>query len=222
MRKSICGSKSSSFWCFLLNLLRPERDYLTSGTCPHQLIHHPRFGCIGLLVCWDIGFPESFRALLRQGAPRLIIAPSWWTYDDAGEIGLAYEPEAEAITLDAICTTRAFENECAFVFCNTAGDRSKGFLGHSQVCVPFKGPLVRLDHKEQQVSITIDFEIVSNAQKWYKIRSDLADIEDESVTSPMSPLGSTSLFKKAHALVAGKENGNSETSGQSHGQRIPP
>lgn len=68
------------------NIWHPEREYLTSsGEEPHEVIETP-VGKVGLLVCWDVAFPEAFRELISKGA-EIIIIPTfcklhccWWVW----------------------------------------------------------------------------------------------------------------------------------------------
>lgn len=46
----------------------PERDHLSgSGRDIHEVFDTP-IGKVGLLVCWDLAFPEAFRELIANGA----------------------------------------------------------------------------------------------------------------------------------------------------------
>lgn len=50
------------------NLWGPERDHLTgSGRDVHEVFDTP-IGKVGLLICWDLAFPEAFRELIANGA----------------------------------------------------------------------------------------------------------------------------------------------------------
>jgi len=61
------------------NIWHPEREYLTSsGEEPHEVIETP-LGKVGLLVCWDLAFPEAFRELISKGA-EVIIIPTFCTF----------------------------------------------------------------------------------------------------------------------------------------------
>jgi predicted amidohydrolase len=93
------------------NLWGPERDHLTSSTHdPHEVFDTP-IGKVGLLICWDLAFPEAFRELIANGA-KIIIVPTFWTHRDCSEVGLGWNPGAEGVFLDCIVTARAFENTC--------------------------------------------------------------------------------------------------------------
>lgn len=94
-----------------LFLRGPERDHLTgSGRDVHEVFDTP-IGKVGMLVCWDLAFPEAFRELIANGA-KIIIIPTCWMLTDCSEAGLKLNPSAEALFLDSTLTTRAFENTC--------------------------------------------------------------------------------------------------------------
>ena len=59
------------------NLWGPtERAHLnSSGRQPHPAIDTP-LGRVGLLICWDLCFPEAFRELISQGC-KMIIMPTF-------------------------------------------------------------------------------------------------------------------------------------------------
>lgn len=94
------------------NLWGPiERDHLSSSTRdPHPVIDTP-LGKVGLLICWDLAFPEAWRELIANGA-KIIIVPTFWTLSDCSPAGLAVNPTAEGLFLDSMLTARCFENTC--------------------------------------------------------------------------------------------------------------
>lgn len=159
-----------------VNLWHPERTYLTpgSGLC---ILDTP-YGRVGLVICWDLIFPEVFRCMLRQNV-EIVICPSYWCFEDASEVGLMHEPNSEIKLVNALCTARAFENEIILVFANAAAysnvwrgtDR---LFGRSQITVPFKGPLHILPHSDEEMFIqTVETNILKDAEHAYKIRKDL-------------------------------------------------
>lgn len=106
------------------NLWHPEREHLTgSGRDVHEVFDTP-IGKVGMLICWDLAFPEAFRELIANGA-KLIITPTFWTLNDCSEKGLARNPSSEALFLDSMLTCRAFENTCGedlWMFCMGMGE----------------------------------------------------------------------------------------------------
>jgi predicted amidohydrolase len=60
------------------NIWHPERPHLTSSAQErHEAIDTP-IGRIGMLICWDLAFPEAFRELIADGAD-IVIIPTFCT-----------------------------------------------------------------------------------------------------------------------------------------------
>jgi predicted amidohydrolase len=158
-----------------INLWHTERRYLNPGN--EVSVFNTKFGKIGLIICWDLIFPEIFRKMAKKGVD-IVICPSYWTFEDAS-VGLKYDKNSEAKLIDALCVGRAFENEIIMVYCNAAGNlilpKFKGkLLGHSQIAVPFMGAIKKLEHNKEEMFVQeIDTTILKDAEKAYKIRNDL-------------------------------------------------
>ncbi|KAJ8123713.1 hypothetical protein ONZ43_g396 [Nemania bipapillata] len=153
------------------NLWHPERHHLVSSTHePHKAFDSP-LGRMGLLVCWDLAFPEAFRELVADGA-QIICVPSFWTMRDVSDEGYALNPDGEALFLNSTVITRAFENTCAIVFVNAGGPPEKGeetnFAGLSQVGVPHIGSLGRLGPAEGMSIVNLDMNVLRIAEENYK------------------------------------------------------
>lgn len=158
-----------------INLWHPERRYLTPGN--KISVFNTKYGKIGLIICWDLMFPEIFRKMVKLGA-KIIFCPSYWLYEDAGK-GIAYDKNSEARLIDSLSQARAFENEIIFVFCNAVGtfifkNFKAELVGHCQITAPFKGVVKKLNHNKEELLIQdIDLKILNIAEKVYKIRKDL-------------------------------------------------
>ncbi|MDP3987045.1 MAG: carbon-nitrogen hydrolase family protein [Nanoarchaeota archaeon] len=133
-----------------------------------------RHGKIGMIICWDLMFPEMFRKMTKKGV-QIIICPAYWCYEDAGK-GLRYDKNSEIKLVDSLCVDRAFEEEVILVFCNAAGNgeyknKNESLVGHSQITVPFKGSVKKLNHnKEDMIIQEVDTSILKDAEASYKIR----------------------------------------------------
>lgn len=157
------------------NLWHPERPHLSPGRhAPHAAFDTPLRNAdgspvrAGLLVCWDLAFPEAFRALIADGA-QVILIPSFWLVTDVDEAGLALNPDSERVFLDSCVVSRAFENTACVVFCN------KG--GCSQVAMPIVGRVkgdreVGLD-EDGVVYAEVDLDVLRVAEENYKVREDI-------------------------------------------------
>jgi len=158
-----------------VNLWHPERSYTTPGS--EVCVFDTSYGRVGLIICWDLMFPEIFRAMVRQGV-EIVICPSYWCLEDAG-VGMQYDEQAEIKLVNALCVTRAFENEIVLVYANAAGTvqdegMSGTLIGQSQVTVPFKGAVSLLGHNREGMFIAeVDTGILEDAEQAYQIRQDL-------------------------------------------------
>ncbi|KAH8896033.1 putative chaperone binding protein [Thozetella sp. PMI_491] len=155
------------------NLWHGERAHLAPGVHhPHRAFDTPLLRAdgtplrAGLLVCWDVAFPEAFRALISDGA-ELIIIPSYWTMQDVDPTALALNPDCERVFLSSALVSRAYENTCAVVFVN------KG--GLSQVAAPITGPLGGLMEpgEEGMKVVELDLDLLRIAEENYKVRQDI-------------------------------------------------
>lgn len=54
------------------NLWLPERAFLSPGRGGNRVFDTP-LGKVGMLICWDIAFPEAWRELVKQGATMVVV-----------------------------------------------------------------------------------------------------------------------------------------------------
>jgi predicted amidohydrolase len=87
----------------------------------------------------------------------MIIIPTQWRSQDCGPAGLVHNPKSEETFISSVICARAFENNACVVFCNTGGPAAEGNFGASQVTLPFKGPIAKLDPEEEMRVVEIEF-----------------------------------------------------------------
>lgn len=153
-----------------------ERSFLTPG---NQIsTFNTRFGKIGLVICWDLMFPEQFRAMTKRGV-QIVICPSHWTKALATTKQIDLPTEWESTHVNALVRARAIENEIIMVYANLAGigqygDHQDEMIGQSQIAMPFFSPLKHLAHNQEEMFIyEVDTKYLKLAEKFYKIRTDL-------------------------------------------------
>ncbi len=87
------------------------------------LIKATALGRIGLLICYDLYFPEPARVLMLGGAEMLVVITNW--------------PNGREAYPDFVIQTRARDNHLYVLAANRVGiERGTGFFGRSQVCDP--------------------------------------------------------------------------------------
>lgn len=162
-----------------VNLWHPERTYLKRGH--RSCVFDTRYGKVGLIICWDLRYFKVFQSMLRQGV-EIVICPSYW-YFEIANIGLKHNPNSEVDLINALCTTRAFENEIILVYANAARETNtpagiERLIGCSQITAPFKGPLHRLPHSNEEMFIqSVDTDIVKDAERVYWMKRDFFPLQ---------------------------------------------
>lgn len=160
-----------------INLWHLERHDIKPGK--KVSVFNTKYGRIGLIICWDLAFPEIFRKIVKKGAD-IVICTSYWCHEDAGK-GLEYDSKSELKFVDSLCVARAYENEIIMVYCNAAGEVGSGkkkdtLIGHSQIAVPFKGAIKKLNHNKEAMFVQeVETSLLKSAEKIYKIRKDLKE-----------------------------------------------
>lgn len=145
------------------HLFHNEKDYFTTGSSL-KVIDTP-LGKIGLMICYDVEFPEISRALKLIGADIIII------------INANMHPYKEYHNLYARC--RAMENEIPVVICNRLGTENElNFCGDSMAIDATGKVLLALNDQEAVTSVVVPIQQVLDPKISYQMnrRSDLYDI----------------------------------------------
>ena len=153
------------------HLYPSEKSFLTPGT--EAIVFQTAYGKAGIVICWDMLFPEIFQRLKHQGV-ELIYCPSYW-YREIAESMQRHNPRSEEELLDALCLTRAVESNSVLIYCNAAGimQNPNGsvdtLIGHSQVVMPVVGPKQRLDHNNEEMFLAeIETSLLREADTIYR------------------------------------------------------
>lgn len=107
---------------------------------------------MGLLICYDLRFPEMSRSLVLDGAEALVLCSAW--------------PFPRHRHLNTLIQARAIENQVYFVAANRVGSEERvTFCGSSCIVDPY-GITVAAASEEKETLITaeIDTEAVSGVR----------------------------------------------------------
>lgn len=135
-----------------------EAIMLNRGDKPAVLSSTP-LGVTGVSTCYDLRFPELFRAQVDQGAQTLLIASGWPT------------PRIEHWRV--LNTARAIENQAWVIACNQVGNNGEYILGgHSMVINP-KGEIMgELGQSEDVLVADIDLALVNTWRDSFPVLKD--------------------------------------------------
>ncbi len=113
----------------------------------------------GLSTCYDLRFPELYRAQLDLGA-KVFVVPAAWP-----------RPRVRHWTL--LAHARAIENQCVVIACNTAGTHAGHEMGgHSQVVDATGGALAVAGVGQEVLSVDIDISAVDRWRESFPVLAD--------------------------------------------------
>jgi predicted amidohydrolase len=129
--------------------LMDEHLYLTGGE--KLSVFETEWGLAGLAICYDLRFPEIFRAYALSGA-QMAFLPSEW-------------PHPRLAHWQALLRARAIENQMYMIACNRVGHSKKSeFFGHSCIIDPWGEMVVEAGESEILLTAEIDLGKVEAAR----------------------------------------------------------
>ena len=118
--------------------------FTTPGDIPYA-VHELPFGRVGILICYDLRFPEASRALALAGV-QIIALPTNW-------------PVSSTTMPDVFTRSRAAENRVFVLAADRVGtERGAMFLGRSQVVAP-GGQVLEEAGEESAEVLVADLEL---------------------------------------------------------------
>ncbi|TWU59802.1 Nitrilase [Rubripirellula tenax] len=142
-----------------INLWETEKAKLTPGTTVS--VFPTAYGMVGMIICWDISFPALFAEMVKQGV-RLVISPTYWSFPRSADCDGAVDDEI--LLIDSLCTTRAFDNNIVFAYCNAGGELKSDdwdvvLSGRSQITHPLDKVLCKATSNGDEIvfaAVSID------------------------------------------------------------------
>ena len=112
-------------------------------------VFETKFGKVGMLICFDIRFPEATRILSLKGADVLLLPTNW--------------PTGADISADLLVIARAAENKIFVVSSNRVGtERGFNFIGKSKLISPMGEVLASAGNGEDILIADMDFSLSRN------------------------------------------------------------
>lgn len=122
-----------------------ESDTLTSGD--HDTVFDTEFGKMGVMLCFDIRFPELARMMVNDGAKAIFVPAAFNMTTGPAHWELSFR-------------TRALDNQIYMIGCAPMRDESAGYIswGHSIVTDPWGRVMDMLDEKEGILLAELDLD----------------------------------------------------------------
>ncbi len=103
----------------------------------------------GLIICYDVRFPELTRSLTVPGLDMLFVVSQW--------------PKVRTFHLRSLTTARAIENQMFVVCCNSCGTAGETvYGGNSAVIDPWGETIALAGEQEQILTAQCDMQILTN------------------------------------------------------------
>lgn len=117
-------------------------------------------GRVGIMICYDLRFPELARRLFLDGARLFVLSAQW--------------PLARVAHWQALIRARAIENQAWFVCSNRAGIDPDGlvFPGSSMIVDPNGSVLALGDDKSGTIMADIDMDLVARVRQAIPVGQD--------------------------------------------------
>jgi predicted amidohydrolase len=134
-----------------------EAALLSAGS---ELVIMPTpLGATALATCYDLRFPELFRAFTAAGAEAVLLSSSW--------------PLARIAHWRTLIAARAIENQLPVIACNATGSHAGVVLGGESMIVDATGLLLaKADHEPTSVSATIDPAVTARTRLDFPVLRD--------------------------------------------------
>jgi predicted amidohydrolase len=134
-----------------------EDLFLKAGN--KALLCDTSIGKMGVLICYDIRFPELARRLTLEGAEMLVVPAEW--------------PHPRLDHWRTILKARAIENQLFVMAANRCGKQGMvRFCGNSMIVNPLGEVISEAGEREEAITAEIDLSIVT------KYRKDMPALKD--------------------------------------------
>ena len=145
-----CGEMGAPYRKVHLFTPTEEDRYFLPGR--QAMVVPTSLGRIGLMICYDLRFPEMCRALTLKGAWMIAVMAQW--------------PAVRISHWDILLRARAVENQSFILGANRSG-RDDGLIygGHSRIVSPYGEVLARANKRSGTISAMIDPHMLARARE---------------------------------------------------------
>lgn len=140
--------------------LTDERRHFTPGS--ELKVFETPYGKVGVLVCYEVRFPEMARKLVKEGAELLVIPAEF--------------PASRIEHWKTLIRARAIENQ-VFVLAANCVDPEKKYSGQSAIIDPYGRVLNEAGDLQELIFAKIDLDEVWECRRKYPFLEDLSVID---------------------------------------------
>ncbi|MDP9417988.1 MAG: carbon-nitrogen family hydrolase, partial [Actinomycetota bacterium] len=135
-----------------------EPRLLAAGDAPvvYDAGEHGRWG---LATCYDLRFPELFRALVDRGAEAVVVVAGW--------------PAARIGHWSLLARARAVEDQVFVLGCNAVGQQGRTALGGRSVVIdPWGGVVAEAGGDAEVTAVDVDLADVARVRAEFPVLAD--------------------------------------------------
>ncbi len=137
--------------------LMNEHQYLQAGDA--SFVFDTSFAKCGMVICYDIRFPELMRNLALNGAKIIFVSAAW--------------PKVRLEHWKILLQARAIENQIFIAACNRTDTLHKQKLaGHSMIIDPWGNILVEGGEEPELLSTEIDLVVIDQVRSVFDVYRD--------------------------------------------------
>ncbi len=134
-----------------------EEQYFKAGD--RLVMVETDWGKIGMATCYDLRFPEMFRAYGVSGAALILVVAEW--------------AQRRITHWRQLLQARAIENQCFIAAVNKTGvSQGEKLGGYSAVINPMGEYLVEGGEEEELLSAVVDLKEVKKIRRWMPVMQD--------------------------------------------------
>lgn len=118
-----------------------------------------KLGQIATTTCYDLRFPELYRALVDAGAETVVVCAAW--------------PAARLAHWRLFTSCRAVEEQVVLIACNAVGQQAGVQLGgHSRIVTPWGDILAEAGDEEGITFAEVDTSVIASARAEFPVLAD--------------------------------------------------
>lgn len=150
-----------------------DRAYFTPGSQPATVVQY-RGVQVGVMICYDVEFPENVRMAALAGADLLAVPTA--------------QMEPFEFVADVVVRARAWENQIYLAYINHDGaENATTYVGRSSIVGPDGGVLDRIESGTGTITAEIDTEVVRAARRVNPYLTDVRPELNAPLVAPPAP-----------------------------------